>query len=70
MKTQNEFIQHGHVCKEPSTNEVMNDDSITAKVREALEEWNEREKASHLNRFRNPGKNTSAKKLDRPPVKK
>ena len=43
--------------------EAMNDEAITEKILQTLEEWNEQGRASNLNRFKSAGTNTSSKKL-------
>ena len=62
MKTQNEFAGENLGNESPCT-EAMNDESITAKVRQAIEEWNEQEKTCDLNRFKNPDATTSTVRL-------
>jgi len=52
METPNECTQDRKLSHEPETREVMNDESIEAKVREILEEWNEQGETSKLNRFK------------------
>jgi hypothetical protein len=53
LKTENEFTQHSNLGDESLTAQVMNDESITAKIRQVIEEWDE-QKGSGLNRFRSP----------------
>lgn len=63
METQNEYTDDGNSCNGSQVKEAMNEECITAKVRQTLGEWNKREKARHLNRFRSPGTNASSRKL-------
>ena len=43
--------------------EAMNDEAITEKILQTLEEWNEQGRTSNLNRFRSADTNASPKKL-------
>ena len=69
MVTKNGFIQHWKLSNGAKTKAGTNDESITAKVRKSLEEWDQQDWDGHLNSFRSLGKNDSTKKLIRQPVK-
>jgi hypothetical protein len=64
MKTQNEFTQHSNLNNASLTTEVMNDESINAKIRQVIEEWDE-QKGSGLNRFRSPGTKACLRNLEK-----
>jgi|GEM_PF-4290326 len=59
MKTKNEFVGE-NLGNESVGTKSINDESITAKVRQAIEEWNEQEKTGDLNKFKNPDTSTSS----------
>jgi hypothetical protein len=60
MKTQGNVTQHGNTDNGSLNTEGVNDESITLKVRQALEEWNTQERTCDLNKFRNPDANPSS----------
>ncbi len=66
MKTKNECTQDGNLCNGSLTTEVMNNESITEKIRQTMEEWNEQGKTSKLNKFRSPVTNALSVKSARP----
>ena len=65
METQIKFTQYSKLSNRPLTAEAMNDESITAKIRQVIEEWDE-QKGSGLNSFKSPDTKASSPKFSWP----
>jgi hypothetical protein len=52
MKTQDKFTQHSDLHNGSLTTEAMDDESITVRIHQTIEERDEQERASDLTKFR------------------